>query len=191
MLRLASATPAAWVELALQNLDVVLLDHAHCEKKAAGAAVQLLFRYPQRSFLLAPVAQLAREELEHFERVLGRLAVRGIAFQAQHPSPYGARLHAVVRAREPDRLLDRLLVSALIEARSCERFRLLAGALSGDALGDLYADLVASEARHYQVYLDLARKVAPSEAVDERLSALAEAEARILSEPAVLPRLHT
>ena len=190
MLKLAVPTSAAWTDFVLQHMDDVLLDHAHCEKKAAGAAIQLIFRYPQHTFLHAPVARLAREELEHFERVLEHLSARGLCFRAQHPSAYGGKLHALVRGREPKQLLDRLLVSALIEARSCERFRLLADALRGEALGTLYADLLTSEARHRQVYVSLAAELAPTQEVRARLSELALAEAKILEPPTKLARLH-
>ena len=118
MLRLAAATDPAWGAFAAAHLDEVLVDHAHCEKKAAGAAVTLLFRYPQHAALQAPLAAVAREELGHFEAVLGALARRGVAFVRQRPAPYAGRLHAAVRREEPERLLDLLLSCAAIEATS-------------------------------------------------------------------------
>ncbi|MGH0034709.1 MAG: tRNA-(ms[2]io[6]A)-hydroxylase [Myxococcota bacterium] len=193
MLNLASQTGAEWVEGALAHLDDVLLDHAHCEKKAAGTAVNLLFRYPEHGFLQVPLSQLAREELVHFEQVVRRLEKRGVAFARQKPSAYGGRLHRHVRAGEPERLLDVLLVGALIEARSCERFKLLSEALASvDAeLADLYRGLLASEARHHNVYLELARALAAPAVVSERLAELARFEAEILREPSAFVRLHT
>ena len=160
MLNLASQTPPDWLERVLEDFDAVLLDHAHCEKKAAGSAVKLLFQYPDRPFLLQPVAALAREELDHFQQVLEKLEKRGTAFERQRPSPYGGRLQEHVRREEPGRLLDRLLVSALIEARSCERFQLLAEGHPEPEWADFYAALLASEARHHGVYLKLAEQVA-------------------------------
>src|SRR2546425_12832657 len=131
MLSLASTSDRAWVQRACANLDEILLDHAHCEKKAASTAVSLLFKYAERRELLAPLARLAREELGHFEEVLGHLAARGIAMRHQRPSPYAGDLMRAIRAREPDRLVDTLLCAALIETRSCERMRPHAGALAG------------------------------------------------------------
>jgi tRNA-(ms[2]io[6]A)-hydroxylase len=153
--------------------------------------VQLLFRYPQHAFLQVPLSRLAREELAHFERVLGVLQARGKGLTRQRPSPYGGRLHAFVRRREPEQLLDLLLVSALIEARSCERFRELAAALDEPELAALYRELLASEARHHQVYVELAEALTSSEQVRVRLAELAQEEAAILREPAPYPRLHT
>jgi len=192
MLRLAAATDPAWTRHALAHLDEVLLDHAHLEKKAAGAAVTLLFRYPERRALQEPLARLAREELAHFEEVLGHLDRRGIAFRPQRPGPYAGRLHAAVRAEEPGRLLDMLLVAALIEARSCERLGLLAAALPGvdDALARLYAGLLAAEARHHGEYVALALALFPEPEVRERLSALAAHESAAIAGGAPNPRLH-
>ncbi|HSV07670.1 MAG TPA: tRNA-(ms[2]io[6]A)-hydroxylase [Candidatus Binatus sp.] len=191
MLRLHSATDGPWLGRALAHLDEILVDHAHCEKKAASTAVSLLFKYPDRPALLAPLSRLAREELAHFEEVLAALAARGIRFRHQMPSPYAAGLHRAVRSREPERLLDALLCSALIEARSCERLRLLAGALDDAALAELYRGLLAAEARHHQTYIELATTVAPLRQVHERLSALAAHEASVLAAAPPLPRLHT
>ncbi|HSJ97887.1 MAG TPA: tRNA isopentenyl-2-thiomethyl-A-37 hydroxylase MiaE, partial [Myxococcota bacterium] len=145
MLRLAAPTDPAWTARALAGLDELLLDHAHLEKKAAGTAVTLLFRYPERRALQEPLARLAREELAHFEQVLAHLDRRGVRFRPQRPAPYAGRLHAAVRPDEPGRLLDTLLVAALIEARSCERLGLLAEALPGvdAALAALYRGLLA------------------------------------------------
>ena len=193
MLNLASETSAEWIAHALANLDDILVDHAHCEKKAAGGALRLLFRYPQHGFLQQPLSQLAREELEHFELVLRTLAARSTPFGRQRPSAYGGKLHALVRQGEPDRLVDLLLVAALIEARSCERFKLLAGALPEPKLAALYDELLASEARHHQTYVDLACRLEPPSRVRERLAVLARHEAEILAAPVErirLARLH-
>jgi tRNA-(ms[2]io[6]A)-hydroxylase len=192
MLRLVAPTDPAWTARALAGLDEVLLDHAHLEKKAAGTAVTLLFRYPERSALQAPLARLAREELAHFEQVLAHLVRRGVRFRPQRPGPYAGRLHAAVRRSEPERLLDTLLVAALIEARSCERLALLAEALPevDRALAALYRSLLAAEARHHGEYVALARALFPEDAVGERLAALAACEAEALAAGAPAPRLH-
>jgi len=191
VLNLASTTGPAWLARALAELDEIVLDHAHCEKKAASTIVSLLFRYPEREVLLAPLARLAREELEHFEEVLGHLAARGVAFRHQVPSAYAAALLKAVRAQEPERLLDTLLCLSLIEARSCERMRLLAGALDGAPLAALYRGLLASEARHHQTYVDLATALAPEAEVRARLRELALHEAAVIAAMPPLPRLHS
>ncbi|MBW2274283.1 MAG: tRNA-(ms[2]io[6]A)-hydroxylase [Deltaproteobacteria bacterium] len=191
MLELAEDTRDDWADEALAHLDEILLDHAHCEKKAAGAALKLLFSYPDTLCLQEPLSRLAREELGHFEQILKVLRARGVAFKRQRPSPYGGRLHAHVRRDEPERLMDLLLVGALIEARSCERFRLLAAVLPDPALAQLYRGLLACEERHGDIYVDLCEGVAGEERARERLRELADAEAAILRERAPVVRLHT
>lgn len=189
MLNLAAPTDPSWLSRALAGLDEVLLDHAHAEKKAASTALTLLFRYPERAELARPLSELAREELGHFEQVLTHLERRGVGFGRQRPSPYAGRLQAAARSHEPGRLVDTLLCCALIEARSCERFRLLADALDDPALAAFYRGLLASEARHHGLYVELAKGIdadAPA-----RLKMLADHEARVLSEAPGWPRLHT
>jgi tRNA-(ms[2]io[6]A)-hydroxylase len=189
VLKLASETPRAWTQRALAHLDEILLDHAHCEKKAAGNALALLFQYPDRASFQAPLAALAREELSHFEAMLALLSERGIGFGRQRASAYAGRLRSAVSAKEPARLLDTLLCSALIEARSCERLGLLADALPDPALARFYASLRAAEARHHGLYVELACEVAPRATVAARLAELAGHEAQILA-AANEPRLH-
>ena len=136
MLSLASATAPEWVARALAHLDEILLDHAHCEKKAASTAVSLLFRYAENPAVVETVPALAREELAHFERVLAVLGARGYSLPTAGSEPVRRRTCcAAVRPTEPERLLDTLLCLALIEARSCERMRLLAEALETDEVG--------------------------------------------------------
>lgn len=201
MLSLAAPTDPAWTGRALAHLDEILVDHAHCEKKAAATALGLIFRYPEQPALMAPLSRLAREELAHFEEVLRHLSARGTTFHRLPPGPYAAQLTAAIRTHEPAKLLDTLLCCALIEARSCERMKLLAAALDarGDepALRDLYQGLLQSEARHHQTYLDLAELIysgpgpSPRSEVRACLHALALHEARVLSQaPAHPPRLH-
>ncbi len=190
MLELAAATDPAWASRALSRLDELLIDHAHCEKKAAGTAVQLLFRYPQHAALLTPLSQLAREELVHFEQVLALLAERGLAFGRHRPGPYAGRLRELERTNEPARLLDTLLCCALIEARSCERFGLLAQAATEPALGQFWTRLLEAEARHHGLYLSLARSLAPEADVMARLRELAAHEAAVLAEGRFTGHLH-
>jgi tRNA-(ms[2]io[6]A)-hydroxylase len=191
MLSLAEDTRAEWVERAVQALDEVLLDHAHCEKKAAGGALRLLFSYPDQQYLQQPLAALAQEELTHFQQLLALLERRGVKFERQKPSPYASKLHAKVRPREPHRLTDLLLTCALIEARSCERMKLLSEAPIDAELKAFYKDLLVSEARHHQVYVALACRVEPADQVRERLEDLARQEAEILNESAPHTRLHS
>jgi tRNA-(ms[2]io[6]A)-hydroxylase len=191
VLNLAAPTDPGWLPRALARLDEVLLDHAHCEKKAASTAMSLLFKYPGEPGLPATLSALAREELGHFETVLATLARRGIPFRHQVPSPYAAALMKAVRIREPERLVDTLLCMALIEARSCERMGLLADAVPDAALAALYRGLLASEARHHRTYLDLARGVAGGDdTVRARFRALAAHEAAVLAAAPPVARLH-
>ena len=191
MLHLAAPTRPGWVDQALRHIDTILLDHAHCEKKAASTAIKLIFRYQDRVELMLPLSALAREELEHFEHVLGLLAQRGIPFRRLAPPPYARALYEAVRPKEPHRLLDILLVCALIEARSCERMRLLSEALPDPTLAALYRGLLASEGRHFGEYLGLANELFASEEVWERFATLARHEASVLSTPHGEPRMHS
>ena len=190
MLHLATTTSTEWLPRALDQLDEVLLDHAHCEKKAAGAAIKLLFAYPHHRFLQEPLAEVAREELAHFQQIPSVLDARGIRYQTIRPSPYGMALHALVRRDEPDRLLDLLLISALIEARSCERFEILAEGVKDPVLASLYKGLRASEARHHGRFVALAEQLVDRGAAASRLAGLAEAEGEIVERPCDWVRLH-
>jgi tRNA-(ms[2]io[6]A)-hydroxylase len=191
MLGLAAPSSPAWLARALAHVDEVLIDHAHCEKKAASTAVSLLFRYPERHALLPVLSALAREELSHFEAVLAVLVRRGVAYGRRTPSPYATELLAAVRSEEPGRLVDTLLCLALIEARSCERMKLLADAVDDADLAAFYRGLLASEARHHRTYVDLAVVVAPEADVRARLTALAAHEAAVLAGAPPSPRRHT
>ena len=193
MLHLAAATDPRWSLQAREHIDEILLDHAHCEKKAASTAMSLIFRYPERPALAVPLARLAREELAHFEEVITVLRARGGEYRRLTPSPYAARLMSAARTHEPARLQDTLLCCALIEARSCERMQLLAETLDDHALVKLYRGLLACEARHFGSYLDLARgeQLAPEPALMARLAELAAHEAAVLREAPGELRLHS
>lgn len=193
VLNLASQTSPEWAKRQLPHMDEILLDHAHCEKKAASTAISLIFRYPERPALAVPLSRLAREELAHFEQVIGVMRDRGLEFRRQRPSPYAARLMEAIHADEPRKLLDTLLCCALIEARSCERMQRLAEALDHDpVLQELYEGLLASEARHHASYVDLARacELAPEATIKARLAELARHEAAILEQAPNVPRMH-
>lgn len=151
-------TPDAWLQLAPLHLDTLLIDHAHCEKKAASTALNLMYRYVDRPELLHKMAQLAREELLHFEQVLALMERRDIAYQHLSPSRYAQEMRRHVRTHEPARLIDTLIVGAFIEARSCERFAALADShLLDEELSKYYRYLLKSESRHFLDYLALAK----------------------------------
>ena len=177
---LKAATSWSWVEEANARPMEVLIDHAHCERKAAGSAVQMMFRYLCEPGLGEVLSPLAREELEHFEQVLALITQRG-RYLEPLPSPgYGAELARHIRKAEPNRMLDSFLVAGLIEARSHERMALLAEHSSDPELRSLYADLLASEARHFGLYWTLAESRWPRDVVTDRLSELATFEAAAL-----------
>lgn len=190
MLHLASETDPKWAPRVLGEADALLLDHAHCEKKAAGMAINLMFRYPRQDFLMEPLSRLAREELSHFEAVLRVITERGGNFGPQKPAPYAGRLRENTRHGEPARLLDTLLCGALIEARSFERLQHLAGAARDATLQRLYTQLLTAEARHHGIYLALAAQVSEAGPLDERLATLAAHEAQVLATSPEVPRIH-
>jgi len=188
VLHLVAPTAPAWVTQATAHLDEVLIDLAHCEKKAASTIVSLLFRYPEAPGLAATLSPIAREELEHFEEVLAHLARRGTPLRHLVPAPYAKALLAAARPAEPGRLVDTLLCLALIEARSCERMQLLVDAVDDRDTAALYGRLVASEARHHTTYVTLAGRFATDEAeVSARLAGLARHEATLLATVATGP----
>ena len=191
MLSLQSASEARWLAQVDAHLDDVLIDHAHCEKKAAGVAMNLLFSYVDQVPLARAMTEIVNEELAHFHLVLDLLERRGIRFRKLSPSSYGQRLHAVVRKEEPARAIDRLLVAGLIEARSCERFALLRDHVADAELRDFYGSLFESEARHHATYVRLACDVAPEETVRERLHWLAAEEAAIIAQGDPVARMHS
>jgi tRNA 2-(methylsulfanyl)-N6-isopentenyladenosine37 hydroxylase len=191
MLHLKAPTDASWLAQVDANLDEVLIDHAHCEKKAAGTALNLIFHYVENLELCREMTEIVNEELEHFHMVIDLLNRRGIRFRRIKPSQYGNRLHALVRKNEPDRAVDRLLVAGLIEARSCERFQALAEHVSDSELATFYRSLFESEARHHSTYTRLAKHFAPEAVVEARLAELYEAEAEIMSQREPLARMHS
>ncbi len=190
MLNLTLKTNRSWGSWAASHLDEILIDHAHCEKKAAGTAMNLLFRYPHVRVLQEPLAALAREELEHFEIVLRELDRKNIDFVPQKPSPYGQKVHRVIRDEEPAKLRDTLLCCAVIEARSCERLSLLSDVLEDLELRELYKDLLAAEARHHRIYVELARGIS-SAGFEDRLLEICSHESNVISRAQNLPRLHS
>jgi tRNA 2-(methylsulfanyl)-N6-isopentenyladenosine37 hydroxylase len=189
MLCLTVSSDDAWVAEATRDLDAVLVDHAHCEMKAASNARSLAARYPHDGELVSALLDIAREEADHHRRVVSILSARGLELGPPAVDAYAAALRRapgeLPRSRDISVLADRLLVGALIEARSCERFKLLADSVYCDPGREdchaLWAGLFASEARHYSTFVELAVRVASDRAaVHHRLGALAEAEGRIV-----------
>ncbi|MGN6545300.1 MAG: tRNA-(ms[2]io[6]A)-hydroxylase [Aureliella sp.] len=191
MLNLQSTSSDRWLEQVDSHLNEILVDHAHCEHKAAATAMHLLGAYIENQPLCEEMTRIIAEELEHFHLVLALLERRGIPFRKQRPGNYGRDLHALVRPNEPDRAVDKLLVAGLIEARSCERFSLLAKHVNDRELADFYESLFESEARHHTTYVKLAREFASDQAVKQRLGELSAAEAGIIAVGNPLPRMHS
>jgi len=188
---LKQPTTDAWVAQAIAHLDIILLDHSHCERKAAGVALNFMFRYPSNTKMVRELTAIAREELEHFELVNQWLERRNIPLAPLNPPPYGAGLKAQVRPHEPQRFLDSLLVTGLIEARSHERLGLLAANCPEPELANFYHSLMASEARHYGTYWVLADTYFARETVMQRLDELACVESDLLLNLYPEPRIHS
>ena len=193
MLSLKSTSSERWLGQVDENLPEILIDHAHCEKKAASCALNLIFAYVENRELCNEMTEIVNEELEHFHMVLDLLDRRGIKFRRLKPSNYGPQLNEHIRKGDPYRAIDRLLIASLIEARSCERFDLLRKHMVGKdpELAEFYDSLFESEARHHTTYVRLAKHFAPDEMVKERLHELSEIESEIIARGDSLPRMHS
>lgn len=187
-------TPQAWVDHALQHLDILLIDHAQCEKKAAATAMSLMHKHVDRPELLKKMSQLAREELLHFEQVVNILQERQIPYQSLSPARYAEGLRKAMRTDEQGRFIDVLIIGAIIEARSCERFVALIPHLDV-SLAKYYRSLIKSEARHFEDYLYLAElyeKEAPSkQPLNERVAKLLEVEQDLILSSDPVFRFHS
>jgi tRNA-(ms[2]io[6]A)-hydroxylase len=192
VLTLKVPTERRWLAQVDTDLPAILIDHAHCEKKAAGTAMNLIFAYGSVSADMArELSEIVIEEMEHFRLVLDLLGRRGIRFTSQPPGGYGRKLNDLVRKGEPQRAVDRMLIASLIEARSCERFSLLRDHVADRELAEFYGSLFESEARHHSTYVRLATQFAPESEVRTRLQELADDEARIIGAGDPLPRMHS
>jgi tRNA-(ms[2]io[6]A)-hydroxylase len=176
---LACPTPDLWLENALCNQTIMLIDHANCEKKAASTALNLIYRYTDNFELLNKMSRLVREEMRHFEQVIKIMKKRNISYEHVSASRYATGLRQTVRNDDPARLVDILIVGAFIEARSCERFAKLAPYLDHE-LEEFYTSLLKSEARHYQDYLYLAQKAAGNESIQERINVISRVEQHLV-----------
>ena len=187
---LPCATPKGWITAALSQQSLLLIDHANCEKKAAATAMSLLHRHTDQPELMNKMSRLAREELRHFEQVLSLMRKRDIDYIQVTASRYAGALHALVRKRDPERLVDTLLLGALIEARSCERFAAIAPHLDAE-LSKFYFSLLKSESRHFLDYLTLAKSIASVDEVDERLGLLRDCEKELIESEDQELRFHS
>jgi tRNA 2-(methylsulfanyl)-N6-isopentenyladenosine37 hydroxylase len=189
---LRTPTPGSWIARACETPDVLLIDHANCEKKAASTALALMFAYAEDFDLTDKMSRLAREELRHYEQVAKLIRNLGIEPQRLAPGRYAERLRRLVAKSEPRREVDLMICGAFIEARSSERFAALGPAIGGPA-GELFAGLHAAESRHFKVYLDLARRAATRTGIDTgpRIEAFAQLEAELINGPDELFRFHS
>jgi tRNA-(ms[2]io[6]A)-hydroxylase len=187
---LRAPTPRGWVDAAIDDLPTLLIDHANCEKKAASTALALIFAYPEDRSLSVALSRLAREELKHFEQVERLMKKLDVSHVRLKPGRYAGELRKLVRTHEPKRKLDLMIVHALIEARSCERFRLLAKKLPEEVCS-LYEQLERSEARHFEIYLEFAQREYPADEILERLELIAEREAELATGPDRELRFHS
>jgi tRNA 2-(methylsulfanyl)-N6-isopentenyladenosine37 hydroxylase len=185
-------TPDAWVEMAKkpENQALLLLDHANCEKKAASTAINLMYRYVGDFEMMHKMSRLAREELRHYEQVMQIMEKRGIAYEQITPCRYAGELRKPVRTHEPARFVDTLIVGAIIEARSCERFAKIAPHLDSE-LQAFYLSLLKSESRHYQDYLHLAKKAAGGEDISERVDIFLSLEKELIESSDTEFRFHS
>ncbi len=182
-------TPEAWIHWAMADLETLLIDHALCEHKAAATALSLMFRYCEFDALQGQMSRLAREELVHFEQVRKIIKSRGLSYRYQSPSRYAGSLFKLCASHEPQRLVDRLIVGAFVEARSCERFHALLPYLDAE-LAKFYQGLLASEARHFENYLKLAQQVQP-EGLQERIADFRQLEQQLIESPDQEMRFHS
>jgi len=189
---LRAPTPQSWVAQACTLPELLLIDHANCEKKAASTALSLMFAYAEDLELAAKMSRLAREELRHYEQVARMMGALKIVPQRLAPGRYATRMRRLVSSSEPQREVDLMICGAFIEARSCERFAALGKAIDAP-LRDLFCSLHEAEARHYKIYLSLAARAAARASVnlDERIAAFAALEAQLITSPDPLFRFHS
>ncbi|MEC7517501.1 MAG: tRNA isopentenyl-2-thiomethyl-A-37 hydroxylase MiaE [Pseudomonadota bacterium] len=183
-------TPNAWLSAAVKSLPVLMIDHANCEKKAAATAMSLMHRYTDNTPLLNKMSRLAREELRHFEQVLKLMTQRGIAYESLTAARYAHTLRGEVRKKDPHKLVDTLIVGALIEARSCERFAALAPHVD-DVLRDFYTSLLKSESRHFGDYISLAKGLEDASVVEDRLALFRSVEKELIESEDADMRFHS
>ena len=190
MLELRTATPAGWIDVVLADFDAFLLDHAACERKASATGMAFVVRYPDRTALLEPMIAFAREELEHFHRVYRLIEERGLTLLGDEPDPYVSALQKWVRGGRDERLLDRLVLAGVVEARGCERFGLVAERQPDPRLREFYLEITRSEARHAGLFHRLAREYFDEATIQARIDSLLELEAEVIEQLPLRPGLH-
>jgi tRNA 2-(methylsulfanyl)-N6-isopentenyladenosine37 hydroxylase len=193
MLNLKLPTDPRWVDVALDNIEQILVDHAYCEQKAASSCISLIVQFPDKERLVEVLTPVVAEEWNHFERVLAELKARGFKLGRQRTDEYVIQLvkHERKGGAIERQLMDKLLINALIEARSCERFKLLSNNIEDEGLSKFYYELMISEAGHYRNFLDLAKEYMPAEIVDQRWKELLQIEADIMKSLEIRPdRMH-
>ncbi len=191
MLNLAEPTRTDWFDDIEEHLDLILIDHAHLEKRAASTALNMLFSYTGQAGVPRGLGGVVQEEMDHFTRMLDILEERDIELRQLEPAPYAKELVSAIRREEPDKFLDKLLVAGLIEARSCERFSILGERVDDAALSEFYEELFEAEADHYTLYTGIARNNYPDDEVSQRLDELAQLEVEALRAGTDIPRLHS
>ncbi len=183
MLHLKLPTDPRWANVAEKNLDEILIDHAYCEQKAATSCISLIVQYPEKEELVETLSPVVTEEWDHFRRVIDEMKKRGIKLGKQRKDEYVNQLYKQLKkgGSRDEQLVEKLLMCALIEARSCERFKTLWKGLEDEGLKAFYYELMVSEAGHYVNFIQLARKYLPREHVDKRWQELLDAEKQILA----------
>lgn len=189
-MELKTATPNEWLDAVLADFDTFLLDHAANERKASASALTFIVRFPDKTEIIEPLIQLAREELTHFHRVYKWIAARGLMFQKDTKDPYLQALRKAVPNRPNEDLLNRLVLAGVVEARGCERFRLVGEGIADPELAQFYIELAQSESRHAELFEELAKVYYDEELVCTRRDTLLEHEARIIKELPIRAALH-
>lgn len=182
MLGLVLPTDPRWTDIANKNIHEILVDHAYCEQKAASSGISIIVQYPEKERLVEVLTAIVAEEWSHFERVLQELRKRGMSLGPQRKDEYVIKLYALIiqgGSRE-HQVVEKLLINALIEARSCERFRLLSKEISDPGLSEFYHELMVSEAGHYKTFLSLAKEYMDPEVVETRWREILVAETEIV-----------
>ena len=194
MLDLRVATPLAWLDVVFGDFDAFLVDHAGCERKASATGMSLVVKYPNRTELIEPLIEFAREELEHFHVVYKELARRGLRLADDYKDEYVNGLRARIRNGADDLLLDRLLVAGVVEARGCERLALVARELDARnaerPLRDMYQELARAESRHHALFFRLARRIFDETRVRRRADELLDFEADLVARLPHRPAVH-
>lgn len=189
-MNLKLSTSQQWVDAVLSDFNAFLLDHAASERKASAAALTFLVRYPDKTAIIEPLIQLAREELAHFHRVYKFMESRNLIFQRDMKDPYLAGLRKAVKSPPSEEFLDRLLLAGVVEARGCERFTLVGEAINDPALKVFYIDLAHSEGRHADLFESLAAQYHDKDRVNSRLEELLTIEAKVVSDLPIRAALH-